>query len=1269
MDMYQHLNARTRELVGRLTLNESLELGGQTIAAFSAEEATALSILAQNLRILSSLSGRELAEKVVKLLEERKGNRSEIEDAGTNGCEREEAVSRTGGESIGWRIGWLRACSFRGLAPAGREWKYDFDGKSHLLYGPNGCGKSSLLGAISWCLTGRIFRDDCAPSVPENVKVFPVGRRGRRTSERPDALALLKDSGESSLAQEEYWVEIELIGTDSAGDGKKLWIRRHSADGLATSPDGAQWGQIETLGDAGIDELDGELHILMPARVGHLRFGKNAELIHVLSQVVGLDDLEAIADLADRVCRAVRTEATNITGRELAPEKQRIAGLVERIEQTPSESVTALPSYAAVSAETRELKDVQAFGKALAQGTEKGKKQLASDLGIEIAREDTPEYIECREKLDNLPGQVQDAIDELTRPLCELFPESIGFEVRSEEEVENLQRQLVTFESDARKKVSERLQWGLKEKRDAKASLMLVAAEHFPEQSSDCPVCTQDLGPVPEVREQLETLRALVGRAHLKKEIDDLERALVGELGGIICVKDQQDGEEPLCQRILSGWRRLKDSRFRDFLSPIAERFDVEIQTIAERTGLGEEPESSALAEEYHDEFPDVFGAVDDALRAAKRYLWLCLSVLKHSCDISSAVTGLLVGTQAEGEPDSLRAILERGRSSSQDMRALSDVSRITHDLESSLKKHRILSQRIARYRSLADLGEATKALGRAVRTEVIEVVKSLESQMKEYFSLLYDNEILVLKLLTTGHPANANIRDEINVYLRAADELIPMGPFSNQGRTRALILSLVFALLEKSKGSLEVLVLDDPALSLDDDHKARFVDRLVSPFLAKRQVILATHYEKFYKQAERVFIDAGRLMMAPRRNEAAGVSFEAGDLLERVECSLESQGFSWREMAIDLRRWCERALATLSSYCPQPFAIFNNIPDTVTAYADISDRRVATRERDLIVKAFESPQFCRVKDWPAHDEETTQSDVRDGLGVLKGCQKAVEREIRRLKALYRHDLLGRALEERPSLEVLSLKNPLGECQLEVVGTAAAAHNGVGVSWGEHLTTELAGLQAAIVTLDTISPIAQIGQCLLLDPVDNRPHDGDLVVVETDDGRRYLRRFWVDEDGRISLEGANPTAPYKPVALTKGKHSMRRIVGVLLRALAMKQVGDVGSEWVCRHNVPPHILKHVVGVRVKGDCLGQIARDGQVILVQESQAPLQCDRGELVCIDAQDTGAIIKRCYPSGSQWLLCAANSNELERPIEVPTRDITHAYKVVGVLFELNN
>lgn len=1261
--MYEHLNTRTRQIVSALARGDSVELGGGSIEGFTGDEATVLKVLARHLLELKELRRGSLVERVIELFNdeaEEGGEAAEGQIAGDG--EDAEATE----ELANWKLGHLRAWSFRGLAPARREWRYDFSGKSHLLYGPNGCGKSSLLGAICWCLTGRIFRDDQAPDVPEKVKVYSVS--GTTTvSERPDGLALMDETGANTAGNDEYWVALQLLGSDEMGEQREVWIRRHNQDGLERSDDGENWTSIRSTSETGVDELDAELHLLMPARVGHIRFGKDAELLRVFSQIVGLDDLEAIAELAASVSSGLRRKATGIERGELASEERKISEYIKELADCKDEIVTALASFNEVVGDRRTVADVEAFERAITEKLESLRGQLASDLGIEIPSEDSDGYSEFKEKLENLPGQVHDVIEELEKSLEEVFSKSVGFSGHTEEELDLLEQGLGEFERTARQRVKERLEWAREEQEDEKASLMLHAAGHFPEGASDCPVCEQDLKEVPGVREKLESLRPLAREDHLRAKVDDLELQLVEKLGNIVTANLRDEGKTGLCERVLSDWDALKERVSKGLLGLIVEKFDTAIAEISKQMEDEEELERTPLADGFLDEFPGVFVAVDSAIDDAKKYIRLCRTVADKKAELKGAFGKALTGEEREGEEDSLRVILERGRATNREIKSLGTAYETTRELWRSVKNREQLSGVIQGYRKWAGSGDKTKELGENVRAEVAAMVGDLEEKMKENFACLYENEILELDMLTTGHPGNPHLKNQINAYLRAGSKRVPIGPFSNSGRLRALILAFVFALFEESNGSFGFIILDDPAMSLDDEHKTRFVDDMVGPRVAAGQVLLATHYERFYKDAEPVFNDGECLVMPYRRRVGDGVSFEPGNLLERVERSLEETGGSWREAAGNLRIWAERVLSTLSSYCPEPFAVFNNVPQSIANYANITDRNVATPERDQIVAALNNPRFQRVLHTPAHDESLNDVNVRDALRALEPCRRAVKKEISRFRELRRHEVQGRGVtqerqENQASIQILSFEHTIAGAGLEIVRAAAAAHNGEGIEWDENEMHTLEGHPVVILTTDVISPIGLLGQYLVLDNQERMPANKDLVAVKTENGERYVRRFWQEEDGSVVLEAANPTKPWLPVRLRDGQHSFRRVVGVLFANLDVT-IGAEGREWV-PGELADGWLNDVAGVRIRGTSMEPVARDGQTVLVKKTGEIKKADLG---CVDIEQTETVIKRCYPGNEEWVLCSVNPSEVEDPMRVDTGTIRYAYPVCGVMFEL--
>jgi len=1255
--MYEHLNTRTRQIVSALVKGDSVELGGGSIEGFTGDEATVLKVLAKHLPELKEKHGGSLVERVIELFNDKaeEGGEEAVEQIVGDGEEAEATE-----ELAGWKLGHLRAWSFRGLAPARREWKFNFSGKSHLLYGPNGCGKSSLLGAICWCLTGRIFRDDQPPNVPEEVKVYSVS--GTTTaSERPDGLALMDENGANTPGNEEYWVALQLLSMDGAGEQREVWIQRHSERGLERSDGGEDWEPIRSISEAGINELDAELHLLMPARIGHIRFGKDAELLRVFSQIVGLDDLEGIAELAATVSSRLRSEATKIKNGDLAKEERKINEYIKELADCKDIVVTSLASYNGTVGDRRTLIDVEAFEKAITEKLESLRGQLASDLGIEIPAEGMEGYEEFSEKLVNLPGQVENAVEELRRPLEEVFSKSVGFVGHSGEELDTLERGLEEFKRTAGQWVKDRLEWAQEEQRDEKASLMLNAAGHFPEGASDCPVCEQDLKDVPEVRKKLEGLRPLAGQEHLKPTITALELQLVNKLGSVVAVDLRGEGNTKLRDRILSDWDALKERISKGLLGPIVEKFDTTITEISKKMEDTEEVEQTPLADGFLEEFPGVFTAVDGAIADAKKYVRLCKMVVMKKAELKEALETALTEGEREGKEDSLRVILERGTATNREIGVLSATHKITEGLSGSVKNKDELKKIVEEYQRWADSGDRTKELGGNVRAEVAAMIGDLDGKMKQHFACLYENEILVLDMLTHGHAGNVRVKDQINAYLRAGSKRIPIGPFSNAGRLRALILAFVFALFEESKGSLGFNILDDPALSLDDEHKARLVKRIIGPTIEDAQVILATHYKRFYELAERVFIEGEIQQMVPRRRVYDEVWFEPGDILERTFEAVQRSPGSWREVSGSLRRWVERSLQTLSSYGPEQFWLQGDLVGTVQAYARVNDPRVVSSERDEIVRILSRDFIEDIRRF-AHNEDATISEFRDALATLKECKKYVYKEIGRFKDIYDEELASQRIQSRAAMRLLPLDWIITNTELEIVREAAAAHNGEGIEWDESETRALEGYPVVILTTDVISPIGLRGQYLVLDSEDRMPTNNDLVAVETENGKRYVRRFWQDEDGSIILEAANPTKPWLPVRLREGEHKLRRAVGVLFANVNVTN-GANGREWV-PGELADGWLNDVAGVRISGTSMEPVVRNRQTVLVKKAGEIKKADLG---CVDIEETGTVIKRCYPGNEEWVLCSVNPSEVEDPMRVDPGTIRYAYPVCGVMFEL--
>ena len=76
-------------------------------------------------------------------------------------------------EESRWRLRSIRIRSFRGVAD---EQIYDFAGKSGLLHGNNGVGKSTVAQCIQWTIYGK-FPSEVLSNVGQKGFLSPVGAK------------------------------------------------------------------------------------------------------------------------------------------------------------------------------------------------------------------------------------------------------------------------------------------------------------------------------------------------------------------------------------------------------------------------------------------------------------------------------------------------------------------------------------------------------------------------------------------------------------------------------------------------------------------------------------------------------------------------------------------------------------------------------------------------------------------------------------------------------------------------------------------------------------------------------------------------------------------------------------------------------------------------------------------------------------------------------------------------------------------------------------
>jgi AAA domain len=190
---------------------------------------------------------------------------------------------------MSWRLDRIEAFGFGGLTTfGGKPFDLYVGGNNWCLEGQNGSGKTSLVSAILWALTGKRIREHEGPIDERGEREDVESDDGAKVGKWPPLAAYpttIGDLGKNA----EVWVRL----TFKAADGDTATAYRR----MISPPLGN--AQLEEQID---DRLKAalrlaEIGVLMPARLAKIGFGRNSlTLYEAVKQLTGLDQLSNIAE-------------------------------------------------------------------------------------------------------------------------------------------------------------------------------------------------------------------------------------------------------------------------------------------------------------------------------------------------------------------------------------------------------------------------------------------------------------------------------------------------------------------------------------------------------------------------------------------------------------------------------------------------------------------------------------------------------------------------------------------------------------------------------------------------------------------------------------------------------------------------------------------------------------------------------------------------------------------------------------------------------------
>jgi hypothetical protein len=1131
-----------------------------------------------------------------------------------------------------------------------------------LFEGGNGSGKTSLVSAIVWCLTGHIYRPQRPPERAVEEFECQLASEATEPSTSYDlspvtplpSSEILRYSTEPSIPLD-TWVELTL--KDQDGNILPPLRRAQSRNSRG------KLKEIEPdLLDLSVDPVALKIGTVMPALIQYIQLGKESELGQAVAELTGLSRL---VDLAHHAKKSGSRIAKDLSGKKLSAIgsldsqfRNYLADLEGRFQQFP---MMRLPEGSLVDpADPEAVKVISAteehIRSAMASVLESAREILGAkfDPTDSAARANLEESIgPALSELQNLGKQPSAArllkLAKLTIQELERVS-ALTAEIRSQAAV---LEELATNPSLARRKQLYARVAGWLQDGDRGKDIDL----------RNCAICGSDLATA------VDPLTGRLVRLHLSESLaEDTDligqtvttwgKAALGTLARDLPAALQSELKVELPKRPTDLIRRaivgelFSSPCFSQSLSPMKELATSLCDAYLENCASYDEPQFVTLPPRVRRFTSDLESALLRVERAAAFARWR----QAFGSQVGSAFKAI-IGKTEEAPVDT---IATKGRPLSELLAALDKTVKGVAPMNAALNLCQRMSEclvqrqravnRLAAYKIASSCLGDIVALGDLAQKQVEDLRRALLDRTEYWLKKIYR------KTLSSGHELRGlqiDATGKLKVSIGSQGASAPAEHIANASALRASLLGFLLAFWEHVltiRGGFSLLALDDPQDLLDDENRERLARALPDIVEAGGQLMVTTHDREFARLVATI----------GRRSSNCSVGHRSvhpvNSLRQTLQTPISEEGLEGRRKKFEAQKDDHVAAqdyvsefriffeARLGDFFDEP-AFSNSKPSTLADY--LGRMRSLAKARS---EFFITPLVGSLLQDPA---------LRDGsscLGILNKAHhgnkesisyvdvEEVAEDLRRIWSSVSSvfEEFGRWRRREPALHLVPSVSPLHPIEppsfdVEIHPDLAAftAESAVPRTHGDEgarlLGSWFERKSLFLINCHNLGFAAERGSVAIVDLDGAEIEDRRLVIALRGDqvyARRLLRSR--EDPGRVVLAAETPNPKMSPPTqmFPEAVLQLYRIVGILFES-ELRQFQTKNEAAPIEY--APCLRRIETAFRVRDDSALPLALPGQIVLGGPALQPsdLEAYEGYLAAIAVDDGSSIFKRIGPA----------------------------------------